>query len=132
MMQGIKSSVANKLLRSEVVRKEDVERLEEQRRRQAEARQRRMQANHPGEDQANASGGSQNEARQAARAQDPRSQAGRAAASEGGQPPAKPQTVRRDRPKIGRNDPCHCGSGKKYKQCHLREDQQAASPPGAE
>ncbi|HMP42175.1 MAG TPA: SEC-C domain-containing protein, partial [Roseiflexaceae bacterium] len=21
--------------------------------------------------------------------------------------------------KIGRNDPCHCGSGKKYKQCHL-------------
>ncbi len=21
-------------------------------------------------------------------------------------------------PKIGRNDPCHCGSGKKYKQCH--------------
>jgi len=20
--------------------------------------------------------------------------------------------------KIGRNDPCHCGSGKKYKQCH--------------
>jgi hypothetical protein len=22
-------------------------------------------------------------------------------------------------PKIGRNDPCHCGSGKKYKQCHL-------------
>ncbi len=23
---------------------------------------------------------------------------------------------------IGRNDPCHCGSGRKYKQCHLRED----------
>jgi hypothetical protein len=21
-------------------------------------------------------------------------------------------------PKIGRNDPCHCGSGKKFKQCH--------------
>jgi uncharacterized protein YecA (UPF0149 family) len=21
-------------------------------------------------------------------------------------------------PKIGRNDPCHCGSGKKYKNCH--------------
>jgi preprotein translocase subunit SecA len=27
-------------------------------------------------------------------------------------------TVRRDEPKIGRNDPCHCGSGKKYKKCH--------------
>jgi hypothetical protein len=26
--------------------------------------------------------------------------------------------------KPGRNDPCYCGSGKKYKQCHLREDQQ--------
>ena len=22
-------------------------------------------------------------------------------------------------PKVGRNDPCPCGSGKKYKQCHL-------------
>ncbi len=25
--------------------------------------------------------------------------------------------------KPGRNDPCYCGSGKKYKQCHLRKDQ---------
>ncbi|MBN1563106.1 MAG: SEC-C domain-containing protein [Anaerolineae bacterium] len=24
----------------------------------------------------------------------------------------------------GRNDPCWCGSGKKYKKCHLREDQE--------
>ena len=24
---------------------------------------------------------------------------------------------------IGRNDPCHCGSGKKYKKCHLNDDQ---------
>jgi len=27
-------------------------------------------------------------------------------------------TKRRDAPKVGRNDPCPCGSGKKYKQCH--------------
>jgi preprotein translocase subunit SecA len=27
-------------------------------------------------------------------------------------------TVRRDEPKVGRNDPCPCGSGKKYKKCH--------------
>jgi preprotein translocase subunit SecA len=27
-------------------------------------------------------------------------------------------TIRRDLPKVGRNDPCPCGSGKKYKQCH--------------
>lgn len=30
----------------------------------------------------------------------------------------KPQTVQRESPKIGRNDPCTCGSGKKYKKCH--------------
>jgi len=29
-----------------------------------------------------------------------------------------PQPVLREGPKIGRNDPCPCGSGKKYKQCH--------------
>jgi SEC-C motif domain protein len=28
------------------------------------------------------------------------------------------QPVVRATPKIGRNDPCHCGSGKKYKKCH--------------
>jgi len=27
-------------------------------------------------------------------------------------------TIRREVPKVGRNDPCPCGSGKKYKQCH--------------
>ena len=27
------------------------------------------------------------------------------------------QTVKRETPKIGRNDPCPCGSGKKYKKC---------------
>ena len=31
---------------------------------------------------------------------------------------AKPETVVRDMPKVGRNDPCPCGSGKKFKQCH--------------
>ena len=33
-------------------------------------------------------------------------------------PPAAPQPVTRAQPKVGRNDPCPCGSGKKYKQCH--------------
>ena len=27
---------------------------------------------------------------------------------------------RRETPKLGRNAPCHCGSGKKYKHCHGR------------
>jgi preprotein translocase subunit SecA len=30
------------------------------------------------------------------------------------------ETSLRDGPKVGRNDPCPCGSGKKYKQCHGR------------
>jgi preprotein translocase subunit SecA len=31
---------------------------------------------------------------------------------------APPQTYTREQPKVGRNEPCPCGSGKKYKQCH--------------
>ncbi len=34
------------------------------------------------------------------------------------QPVAKVATIRRDDPKVGRNDPCYCGSGKKFKKCH--------------
>jgi preprotein translocase subunit SecA len=33
-------------------------------------------------------------------------------------PDARPTTIRRSQPKVGRNDPCPCGSGKKYKRCH--------------
>jgi preprotein translocase subunit SecA len=32
--------------------------------------------------------------------------------------PKKQEPVRRGQPKVGRNDPCPCGSGKKYKNCH--------------
>jgi len=39
----------------------------------------------------------------------------------------KQETVRRDRPKVGRNDPCPCGSGKKYKKCHGKDEEAAAS-----
>ena len=50
---------------------------------------------------------------------------------EGGQQGANPmakasqagkqdRTYRRSRPKVGRNDPCPCGSGKKFKKCHGR------------
>jgi hypothetical protein len=44
--------------------------------------------------------------------------------------PARPEPVpiaiepiRNTGPKLGRNDRCWCGSGKKYKQCHMRHDQ---------
>jgi len=54
----------------------------------------------------------------------PRASAGPQALSSRSAPPrvggddAPIQTVRRDEPKVGRNDPCPCGSGKKYKKCH--------------
>jgi preprotein translocase subunit SecA len=51
--------------------------------------------------------------------------AGAAVATRGAPRPARTggddapvKTVRREEPKIGRNDPCWCGSGKKYKKCH--------------
>ena len=34
----------------------------------------------------------------------------------------KVDTVRRAGPKVGRNDPCPCGSGRKYKQCHGKDE----------
>jgi preprotein translocase subunit SecA len=34
------------------------------------------------------------------------------------QPAIKIIPIKREGPKLGRNDPCHCGSGKKYKKCH--------------
>ena len=40
----------------------------------------------------------------------------RPARTGGDDAPIKP--VRRDEPKVGRNDPCWCGSGKKFKKCH--------------
>jgi preprotein translocase subunit SecA len=40
------------------------------------------------------------------------------APKEGGGAPSKPATIKREVEKVGRNDPCPCGSGKKYKKCH--------------
>ncbi len=48
-----------------------------------------------------------------------------AEAADGGdgekKPRPKQETVVRTQPKVGRNDPCPCGSGKKYKKCHGAE-----------
>jgi SEC-C motif domain protein len=44
---------------------------------------------------------------------------------DGRTPPAKP--IRLEGPKIGRNDPCHCGSGMKYKKCHGKTEAVAAA-----
>ncbi|HEY4243749.1 MAG TPA: preprotein translocase subunit SecA [Kofleriaceae bacterium] len=51
--------------------------------------------------------------------------AGRAA-QQPGSVESRVEPVRRDRPKVGRNDPCPCGSGKKYKKCHGKDEEAAA------
>lgn len=45
---------------------------------------------------------------------------------DGRTPPVK--QYRSEGPKVGRNDPCHCGSGKKFKKCHGKSE--AAVPMG--
>ncbi|MDF2153325.1 preprotein translocase subunit SecA [Vibrio sp. CAU 1672] len=91
LLETLKSDVIMVLSRVRVQQQEEVERMEEQRRAQAEEAARRAQAQH-------------------ASAQ---SQLADGEDSEGAHQPM----VREDR-KVGRNEPCPCGSGKKYKQCH--------------
>jgi preprotein translocase subunit SecA len=79
MVGRIEAEATKKLLTVQLVREEDIERIEEQRRPQP------MTLSH----------GAVTEAPPAA---------------------AKPTTAEGD--KLGRNDPCPCGSGKKYKRCH--------------
>ena len=43
------------------------------------------------------------------------------AAIEGSQGDGKPRPIRKQQQHVGRNDPCPCGSGKKYKNCHMRK-----------
>ena len=47
-------------------------------------------------------------------------EAARAKAAAEGVSHRQPVTVKHNEPKVGRNDPCPCGSGKKYKHCHGR------------
>jgi preprotein translocase subunit SecA len=143
MMESIKAQVAYQIFRVQVLREEDVRRLEEQRRREVEAQQRRMAAaaadGRPGSATGNGTGALGGDLRGA-----PGRPAGRGPAATGlavrdssgasAAPRDRPfgvapkvGTVRRERPKLGRNEPCWCGSGKKYKNCHMREDQQGGS-----
>ncbi len=97
MMTNVTRNVGRKLFRVEIRRDEEVPELQQ--------KQRKMVAVHPGDSGGGAAGAG--------------ASGGQAAAS--GDPP-KQQTVRRQEPKVGRNDPCPCGSGKKYKKCHGATD----------
>ena len=130
MVQSVKSSVTLSMFTVERAREEDLQRLEDQRRQTAEKRQRQMRSNYPGE---GAGAGSSQQSGPSRRQRRAAAARGRRAAVPGQGAPPPPQaaaqaaTVKREGPKVGRNDPCYCGSGKKYKNCHYREDQAAAS-----
>lgn len=98
MLENVKREVINLLARVRIRSEEEVAQLEEQERRQAEARLLTSQFQHQ-----DAGGyGADEEAAQV----------------QGGNAPVAVSQVTRDEPKVGRNDPCPCGSGKKYKHCH--------------
>jgi len=100
MMATTMRNASQKLFRVEIQREEEVPELKQ--------KQRQLVAYHPGDGQA---GGAQPAAGASAQ--------GQAQAAAGAPAPGeKQQTVRRAEPKVGRNDPCPCGSGKKYKKCH--------------
>ncbi|MBX3697834.1 MAG: preprotein translocase subunit SecA [Dokdonella sp.] len=97
MLERIKHELVQLLARVRIRSEEEVQALEAQQRAQAEAQARTMQFQHA-------------------------QPAGYGGDSESpGEPAQSAQTampIHRDTPKVGRNDPCPCGSGKKYKQCH--------------
>ncbi|MEO5623709.1 MAG: preprotein translocase subunit SecA, partial [Dokdonella sp.] len=100
MLGRIKHEIVQIIARVRIRGEEEVEAMEEQQRVQAETQARAMQFQHA-------------EAGGFASAQAP---------SDPDMPRAQMAVTQspalRDAPKVGRNDPCPCGSGKKYKQCH--------------
>ena len=99
MLESVKRDVVNLLARVHIRSEEEVAALEAQERQQAEARLRQSQFQHQ-----DAGGyGTEDEVAQMQ--------------GVGGGQTALAQAVR-EAPKVGRNDPCPCGSGKKFKHCH--------------
>jgi len=96
MLENVKREVVTLLSRVRIRSDEEVQALEAAERQQVEARLSQSQFQH----QDVGSYSADEEAAQVQAAQQGIAQ------------------VQRDEPKIGRNDPCPCGSGKKYKHCH--------------
>ncbi|WP_411832961.1 preprotein translocase subunit SecA [Pseudoxanthomonas mexicana] len=104
MLENVKREVVTLLARVRIRSEEEVAALEAQERALAEAKARQLQFQHE-----DAGGYGADEEADQVRA---------AGLPQGGYAQSGPQTVHRDGPKVGRNDPCPCGSGKKYKHCH--------------
>ena len=52
----------------------------------------------------------------------PRPSAAPEVSTDGAQSDKKPEPIRNRGQRVGRNEPCPCGSGKKYKNCHMRQE----------
>ena len=104
MLDKVKQEVVSMLARVRIRSEEEVAAMEAAERQRAAAQANKMQFQHP----ETGGYGTEDEAEQA-----------QAMAAEGHGVLA-PTT--REGPKVGRNDPCPCGSGKKYKQCHGKLD----------
>jgi preprotein translocase subunit SecA len=105
MLGRIKHEIVQTIARVRIRSEDEIETMERQQRAQAEAQARAMQFQH-----AEAAGFAAPEL-----PVDPD-------ADSAMQVPLQQMPVHRDAPKVGRNDPCPCGSGKKYKQCHGKID----------
>jgi preprotein translocase subunit SecA len=103
MMAATSSNVCTKVFKVQVRKENDIERMEREDAERHAAQQRAMQMRHGGE----VAGGDD----EAAAAAAPRPSARP-------QPRVQVQPQRREGPKVGRNDPCPCGSGQKFKKCH--------------
>jgi preprotein translocase subunit SecA len=119
MLDTIRNSVMSRVFR---VRVQLSPEAAEQRRRMMEAQQQGMNAQHneAGNTAAQMAGQvAQNTAERSARSNFSGDQARRQAVNSAMNQRSQGDnvTVRRTMPKVGRNDPCPCGSGKKYKQC---------------
>ena len=115
MLETIRNSVMSRVFR---VRVQLSPEAAEQRRRMLEAQQQGMNAQH-NEAGNTAAQMAQNTAERSAHSSFNGDQARRQAAGSAMNQRSQGDnvTVRRTMPKVGRNDPCPCGSGKKYKQC---------------
>jgi preprotein translocase subunit SecA len=117
MMESIRTTVMSRVFK---VRIQLSPEAAEQRRRMQEAQVRSMNAQHS---EAESMVGSSSQATQREASSQMNGDAARRTAASGVmQQHTQGQniTVRRTMPKVGRNDPCPCGSGKKYKNCHGR------------
>ena len=113
LLARLKHEVVATLSKVRVQAESDVEAVEAQRRAQAEALQARGEASHA--EASSALAGGEQAPEPEASAPGRRIQAG---PSQRPALPPQPETFARGERKIGRNEPCPCGSGKKYKQCH--------------